>query len=311
MKKLLVALILSFFPLFAGYTQVNGVWCKQAYAPEKSASEHFDEAMQLMNSNEYDEAIRNFIIVMQHYHDTVFYTDALFYAGVSYYHLGHYDLADEQFTRYLNQKGTLKHFEKVFDHKFSIAESYRAGKKRHPYGVASLPRIASGKRHAIELYDEIAATLPSRPIAAQSLFSKGLLLRKMKEKKESIEVFQTLTRRFPKHPLAADAYEQIAQIYVDNVRREAQNPDMLALAKLNYQSFEKSFPSDERVAVLDGHLREMKEMYAESLFQTGRFYEKKKKSNAALIYFHETIAKYPNTLAARESQVRIERIEQK
>lgn len=302
-----MAFYLLMSPLVAAYTQIDGVWSNELYAPVHSAGEHFDEGNRLLLDKKYDEALRDFLVILHHFSDTTFYADALFHSGVCYYYMGHLDIADRQFTHYLNQKGTLKHFEKVFNYKFEIAEQYRNGKKKHPFGIATLPRMAPAKNDAIALYDEIIATLPGRTIAAQALFGKGLLLRKKRERKESIEVFQMLTRRFPKHALAADAYEQIAQIYVDSVKKETQNPDFLSLAKLNFQNFEKSFPSDDRVAVLEGYMQEMKEIYAGSLFETGRFYEKKKKPLAAKIYYKETIQRYPDTEAAAKSQRRLDR----
>ncbi|MCH9704350.1 MAG: tetratricopeptide repeat protein [Chlamydiae bacterium] len=291
--------------LFAAYTQIDGVWYKQEYAPQMSASEHFDTAKQQMKAEQYDEALRQYLVVLQNYPQTVFFTDALFQAGVCYMHIGHLDIADEYFAAYLNQKGTLKHFEQVFEHKFAIAEKFRAGKRRHPYGIAAMPRFASGKGYALELYDEIAATLPAREIAAKALYSKGLFLRKMYERKEAIEVFQTITRRFPKHRLAAESFMRISEVYLDNVQYEAQDPDLLALAQLNLQNFENAFPSEGRISVVEENLHQMRERYARALFDTARFYEKKKKKRAAEIYYRDMIARYPSTETAEQGRQKL------
>ena len=307
MKKLLIALFLS-TSLFAAYTQIDGIWYRQEYAPEKSAGEHFDDGQRLIKEKEYDEAVRSFLVVIQHYPDTIFFTDALYQTGVCYMYIGHLDIADQYFAAYLNQKGTLKHFEKIFEHKFTIAEHFRSGKRRHPYGVAAIPRIASGKPYAIELYDEISATLPSREIAAKALYSKALLLWKMKERKESIEVFQMITRRFPKHKLSADSFVRISEVYFENVQLEAQNPDLLSHAQINLQNFEKAFPSESRVVIVENNLQNMRELYALALYETGRFYERKRKKIAAAIYFQDTILRYPTTKAAAESQLKLEKL---
>ena len=304
MKKYLLALLLS-SQLFAAYTQIDGIWYKEELAPTKSVAEHFDEAKALLKKENYEEAVRSFLIVVQSFPDTAFFADALYYTGVCYLHIGHLDIADEYFSAYLNQKGTLKHFEKVFDNKFLIAEKFRQGKRRHPYGIATLPRFASGKNHAIELYDEIAATLPAREIAAKALYCKALLLWKMHERKEAIEVLQVITRRFPKHRLAANSFVRISEIYLNNVEYESQDPDLLSLAQLNLQSFEKAFPSERRIVEVEANLQKMQELYARALFNTGRFYEKKRKPKAAAIYYRDTIRRYPSTEAAAESESKL------
>ncbi len=308
MKKLLVVLLLS-STLFAAYTQIDGVWYREMYAPHKSAAEHFDDGQRLLKEKKYDEAARDFLIVIQHYPDTIFFTDALFQTAACYMELGHFDIADEYLAVYLNQKGTLKYFEKAFEYKFIIAERFRGGMRRHPYGIAAIPRIASGKSYAIELYDEISATLPSKEIAVKALYSKGLLLWKMKERKESIEVFQTITRRFPKHQLAADSFVRISELFLDNVKLDAQNPDFLSHGQINLQNFEKAFPSEERLAAVEKNLQAMRELYASALFETGRFYERKHKARAAAIYYRDTIVRYPTTLAAAESKLKLEKIQ--
>ena len=308
MKKLLVVLLLS-STLFAAYTQIDGVWYREMYAPQKSAGEHFDDGQRLLKEKKYDEAARNFLIVIQHYPDTIFFADALFQTASCYMLLGHFDIADEYLAAYLNQKGTLKYFEKAFEYKFIIAERFRAGMRRHPYGIAAIPRIAPGKSYAIQLYDEISATLPSKEIAAKALYSKALLLWKMKERKESIEVFQMITRRFPKNQLAADSFVRISELFLDNVKLDAQNPDFLSHAQINLQNFEKAFPSEARLAAVEENLQAMRELYASALFETGRFYQRKHKDQAAAIYYRDTIARYPTTLAAAESKLKLEKIE--
>ena len=241
----------------AAYTRVGNLWSYEKYTPEYSVQEHFDKGYVALGQKDYDEALTQFLIVAYHFPETPFYADSLFFSGTSYFFLGHFDLADAQFAEYLNQTGNLKHFENVFEFKFQIAESYREGKKKHPFGVATLPRIASATEDALDLYDEIAAALPNRELAAKALYSKALLLRKQKQYKKSIEEFQILARRFPKHPLAADGFVQTGEVYLEQALREHQNPDYIALAKLNRQKFEKTFPSDERLASLDSCIVKM------------------------------------------------------
>ncbi|MFN0065643.1 MAG: tetratricopeptide repeat protein [Chlamydiales bacterium] len=312
MKKILLCLAILFvLPISAAYTQVGGIWSNELYAPTGSVQEHYDMGMRKLRDKDYEEALRNFLIVVHHFPDSTFYADAIYFTGVTYYFLGHFDLADQQFSRYLRQRGTLKCFESVFEFKYAIAQYFHEGKKKHPFGIKTLPRMAPARNDAIRLYDEIIATLPSKDIAAQSLFSKARLLRARKEFKQSIEIFQTLHRRFPKHPLAADSYEQIAEIYVDQTRLEAQNPDFLALAQINLQNFQKAFPSDERIYVLKACMQQMNEIYASSLYDTGRFYERKGKTLASRIYYGDAIRKYPSTNAAEKCQKRIARFDHK
>lgn len=308
----LLLIITCFFcaPLCAGWQRVGEVWSNTRYAPTLPVQEHFDAATQYVQEKQWDEALDHYMVIVHHFQQTPFFADSLYHVALCYYYLGHFDLADQYFSRYLNLNGTLKYFEKVFEYKYNIAENYREGRRKHLLGYKSLPRIVSGKGNAVVLYNEVVAALPSRDVAAQALTSKAALLYKTKEYKESIETLQTLIRRFPKHYLAAEGYLVIGEIYLTEIKREAQNPDLIALAHVNMQRFSKSFPGDERRAVLETHMAAMQEVCANSLYETARFYERIKRPKASIIYYNDTIHRFPHTPSAQRSQERLERLAQ-
>jgi len=306
MKLLLfIFCIFSHLEMCAAITQVNGKWVKVKYAPSLSAPDHYDKGFRLFNENNWEDALTQFTIINLHFQETAFYPDALFYSGVCYYFKGEFDLANKQFDQYLLLSGKLKHFEKVFEFKYHIAEAFRSGRKKHPFGIAAIPKVAPAKSNALALYEEINVALPASELAASALMGKGELLRSRRAYKESIEAFQTLTKRFPKHSLAAESFIKLSEVYVEQSREEPQNPDYLSLALLNIQRFQKSFPSEERIALAEANFKLMQEIYAESLYETGRFYEKKRKRGASAIYYRDTLTQYPRTEAAQKSQERL------
>jgi outer membrane protein assembly factor BamD (BamD/ComL family) len=294
--------------LFGGYSHVSGKWSPERFVPHYSVQEHYDLGSQEFHKQNWDDAFIHFMVITYHFAGSPFYQDALFYSAICYLNKKEYDVASKQFDRYLTSGGKLKHFEKVFDYKLEIANKFAQGTKRHLFGIEKLPKWAPAKGNALDIYDEIVAALPGKDIAAQALYNKADLLRVKRQYKESIEALQTLSRRFPKHSLAAESYLRISEIYLDQSRLESQNPDLIALAQVNIQRFVKSFPSDERVDAAKKNVLAMQEVYAQSLYDTGRFYERKKKPNASAIYYEDTVRKYPGTQAAVRSEERLTKI---
>lgn len=286
-------------------SQISGKWSPDQYIPYLSVQEHYDKGYQALYDNEWDQALTHFMVILYHFEESPFYLDALFYSGICYYFKSDLDLANQQFDQYLTSNGKLKYFEKVFEFKYHIADFYQKGSKKHLFGKSRLPKWSSGKNDALELLDEIIAALPGKDLAAQAFFTKSEILRKKRQYRESIESLQTLARRFPKHTLAADSYVKISEIYYEEGLLESQNPDLIALAKVNLTKFAKSFPGDERILLAQKNLLAMQEVYAKSLYDTGRFYERKSKPHASAIYYQDAIAKYPETEAARKSQERL------
>jgi len=305
---LLICFLLLPLTAFAGLSQVGGKWSPDGYVPVVSVQEHYDRGYQALYENNWDEALLNFMVVIYHFEDSPFYADSMFYAGTCYYFSGDFDLANREFDRYLTNNGKLKHFEKVFEFKFHIADFYQQGKRKHLFGVSSLPRWVSGRRDALVLLEEIIAALPGKEIAARALFAKAEILQKKKEYRESIDCLQTLARHFPKHSLSADSYVKVSEIYYEQSLQESQNPDLIALAMVNLNKFSKSFPGDERIQEAEHNKVAMQEVYALSLYETGRFYERKKKPHASAIYYKDAIKKYPGTEAAQKSQERLDKV---
>lgn len=309
MKRIFSLLLLLLLPLtaFSAVSQMSGRWSPDKYVPTVSVQEHYDLGYQALYANKWEESLRNFMVVIYHYEGTPFYSDAMFYAGVCHYFRGDLDLANKQFDRYLNLTGKLKHFEKVFEFKYYIADYYQQGRRKHLFGISRMPKWASGKKDAIELLDEIVAALPGQDVAARALYSKAEILRKKKLYRESIDALETIYRRFPTHELAAQSFVAISEIYYQESVKESQNPDLISLAKVNLARFTKNFPGDEKIAVAEENLEQMREVYALSLYETGRFYERKKKPHASAIYYQDAISKYPGTEAAEKSQTRLQK----
>ena len=235
--------------------------------------------------------------------------EAAFQCGETYFKMEQYELANEAFSKYLNLAGNLKHFEEVMHYKFTIAELFRNGLKMRLFDSHKFPRWAPSEEGAIALYDEIITTLPQDEIAAQSLWGKGKLHVVLEDFKDAIDAFQLLIRRFPKHDLAAQGYLEINETYLQQCKTEHLDLDLLDLAEMNFRKFQLAFPREARLEEAETALREMQQLYAKNLLDTGRYYEKVKKKPAAIIYYNKVVAKYPGTDAAREAQEKLEQLE--
>jgi outer membrane protein assembly factor BamD (BamD/ComL family) len=225
--------------------------------------------------------------------------------GVAYYYLDNFDFANQELSVYLSTPGSTTFFEDAVRYKFFVAEAFRFGAKQRIIQWKQCPRWASGYTLALTIYDEIITTLPNHDLAAQALFSKGSLLKYLQEYRESIDAFQTLIRRFPKHELAPESYLIITQVYIEQAQFEFQNPDILDLAKINLKRFKEDFPREERLNKAHEDVFALEEVYANGLYTTGLFYEKKCRPRASVIYYQKAIVDFPNTLTAQLCRERL------
>lgn len=301
-----VSTSLFYVPLDAGYTLKGGKLVNTNEVPTFSAERHYELGVLAMNEEDFKEAHYHFNIVAKNFPRESFGSDSQYFAAVCLYKLKEYDFANEAFTAYIHGESNPAHFEDAIGYKLEIAECFRHGAKKRVMGYKALPKWAPAKTLAVEIYDEVITSLPCHEYAAKALMGKAYLHWDEGDYRECVDAFQALIRRFPRDELALDSYVCINRVYLDQAQVEFQNPDLLALAEINYKRFEKDFPKEERLQDARDNVVRIRELFARGLFETGQFYERKEFPQAAIIYYQSAISKFPDTSWAKCSGVRLE-----
>lgn len=290
--------LLSVAPLKAAYTIQGGRIMESTEAATMSAQSHFDAGACAYNAGNWEEAYRQFKIVTANYSTSVYGQEAFYFLGVSYFYLQEFDFANEAFSEYLKVQNNPRYFQSAVEFKFSIAEHLNAGARCRPFCSKQLPKWLPGETLASKIYDEVIAAVPCHELAARALIAKGCLLWRWQDYRPAVEAFQMALRRFPKYERAPDCYLYIGKIFLEQSRWEFQNSDILAFAELNLRRFEREFPGEERLCEAEADVMEIKEIYANGLYETGRFYERTYKPRAAIIYYNDAIRQFPDTCVA-------------
>lgn len=307
MKKAIFLLILfSIVSLEGAYTVRKGALVHVDYLATFSPEEHFEAGIKAYTEYDWEETVKQFNIILYNFQDSPQAKEGYFYLGVAHFYRHDYEDANDAFSNYLKTQNHPVFLEDALRYKLEIANAFSEGARRRLLGWKIMPKILPAHDRAFTIYDEIIATYPCHDLAAQALYSKAALHWKDKEFRESIETFQLLIRRFPKHELAVEAYTYINKIYLEQCQYEYQNPDILALADLNHKKFSNDFPGEERVDSVKQDVTKIREVYAYGLFDTGMFYERTKKPNAAVIYYKKAIQQFPETETAKHCLGRLQ-----
>lgn len=274
-------------------------------APSMPIESHYSLGLESLDRCDYEEAIRQFAVVISNFTGFSHLAESHYFLGIAYFRVEEYDFANDSFTNYLKCTNQPKYFEETLGYKYTIAEKFRLGAKRHFFGTKQMPKWGSGHALALQIYDEVIYSLPCHEYAALSLFAKASMLWSNYEWREAVDCYQTLIRRFPKHELAPQAYLCINRVYLEQSAREFQNPDLIVLAQINLRKFAKDFPKDERLANAEADVQCIKEVYAGGLYGTARYYERTGKIGASIIYYQSAIKQFPDTKIAERCQNRL------
>lgn len=303
-----VGLLFMITPLQAAYLVKNGSFINTKYMATLSVEEHYQNGIDALKKKDWTGAIDQFRIVIVSFADSSLSTDARYFLGVALYEQNELDVANKEFSAYLEKDSAPTHLEDVYRYKLAIAEKLAQGQRRHLFGAESLPKLMTGRGIALEIFDEVASALPNHDLAALSLLGKAKLLQKREDFSLAIETYETAIRRFPASSFALDAYQGISSCYHERIRREPQNVDALALAEINVKEMKREFPQAKESAGIETHFLKMQEMYVKALYETGRLYERMSQPKAAVLYYSLATTKFPTSSVAQQSRERLKEL---
>jgi outer membrane protein assembly factor BamD (BamD/ComL family) len=282
---------------------------KEVSLKEKSAYDYYHEILGHFQSKSWEKTIVVSKDMLARYKESPFNSEIFYYLGVSYFYIQDFDMSNFYLGKYLKNETTPKFFEEAIECKFNIAEKFYEGAKKHIFGVEKLPKVLPAKEDALDIYDEIIAALPRHDLTAKALYKKGVLLLDFEDFKPSVESFEILIRRFPKHYLASDAYLGIQSVYLKQSEKEFPDPDVLELAHININKFSDSFPGEPRLDLAHKMLADTEDCFAKELFETGSFYERTGKVDAAILYYANILSNYPHSSYANKAKKNIDKFE--
>jgi outer membrane protein assembly factor BamD (BamD/ComL family) len=294
----------------AGYLFKDGRFIHTKEMATLPVEEHYSLGMTALQNQNWEEAVYQFRIVIINFPDSSWGKEAFYFLGVSYFHHGDKDLANENFSKYLHENANPKYFEESFRYKLAIGDAFKKGEKRHLFGYENLPQWMPDKDHSITIYDEVIQSLPNHELSAKALLAKADHLRKELQFRPAIENLQLVIRKFPKSEYASKAYAHIAKVYLEQAKQDSNNPDILQLALINKKKFTQEFPRDKKLPAIESGIAEMKELFATALYETGQLYERKKQPKAAVLYYHNATTQFPDTKIALLCKERLTELHQ-
>ena len=225
---------------------------------------------------------------------------------------GNLEKAFKDYQKLLEKYPKFTDYQEVLQRQFDIANLYLAGKWFRLWGVVPL---YSSMDRTVGMYEKIVKNGPYSPVGPRAQLNIGAA----REQQSSF-----FNRTDPFH-LAVQAYETAADRYHDNKEiasealfkagvayfRQASKADydqsVAGKAIATFRDFIILYPEDPRVAEAEKLVGQLRTEQARGNFNLARYYEKKKKLPAAMIYYNETL-RDPNGPYAAEAARRLDEL---
>jgi outer membrane protein assembly factor BamD len=155
-------------------------------------------------------------------------------------------------------------------------------------------------RHAqaIEALSSFSVNFLGDPRVPEAQFMLGRAHMARREFLTAVTEFQRLINDFPGHARGQAARHGLCESYFRLAPRAQLDQEYTRAAVLHCEAYAAYFPDAPEAATARQWAAELNGRLAQKLYDTGIFYFRRRAFDAAVIYFNETVEKYPQSTLA-------------
>jgi outer membrane protein assembly factor BamD len=206
-----------------------------------------------------------------------------------------------------------ENYAEVVQRQFEIANRFLAGKWFKLWGY--IPFFPSMEK-TVGMYEQLIKNGPYSAVAPRAQLNIGAarerqsnFFNKRDPFREAVKAYEKAADRYADNrEVAAEAVFLSGRAYYKQALKADYDQSVAGQAISTFGDFVALFPDDPRVPEAQKIASSLKTEQARGAFATARFYEKKKKWSAAMIYYNEVTLKDPNSPYAAEAKKRLEEI---
>jgi len=308
-KTLIITIILLALSSGAAYpywiwTPKTGKWVNPKNAPKPSPKEQFEYAKTVYEAKDYEEARRQFKILLKHYPKSFEASEGQYYLGRVEEEDGNLYEAYLAYQRVIDKYPFSERIQEVNERECKIAEAFMAGAKRKAFGVP-LPV----DNPAIEIFNRVIENSTYGPEAPKAQYKLGLVLKGLMRYYEAEEAFNKVVANYPGSEWAEAAKFQLAACRAAISRGPAYDQGAAKEAQEKFEEFVREHPDAVLSAEAEKNIEELRDKEVEGSYNIARFYEKQKRYDAAKIYYQDILNKCPECPWAKKAMERLEIIE--
>jgi outer membrane assembly lipoprotein YfiO len=240
--------------------------------------------------------------------DAVEASEAQYYMGRSMEELKNLFEAYLSYQKILESYPNSKRINEVIEREYAIAETLAAGKNTQ---VMGLKKYDFTEHPSITIFRSLAEKAPGSDYASKAQYQLGMLYFNLKRYDEAKDAFTRLIDKYPDSVWYAPAKYQLAQAVARGFSGTDYDTASVTEATSRLDEFLSSHPDSDVASQASESLKNLNEKAAQKSYETGFFYESRKKYKAAGVYYNIVLDKYPRTSWAEKADAALKRVEGK
>lgn len=288
------------------WTPETRKWINPKYAVKENPEEQFAWAESFFQSEEYKKAIREYRKLIKNYPDSPYAPRSQYAIGACWEALGEYERDVDEYQKVVDNYPASDKAVKVVESQYRIGNLLFEAEIKSKFKKAF---VECNYGRAAKVYRLVVKNAPYGPRAAEANYRIGLCYLKGGNWSEAISEYEKFIENHPESQLVERAFYEIGLSYLNQSLSPLYDQTMTEQALKQFKEFRKRFPDSQLSREAQEKIKRLRERKAKRTYKIGEFYEKQGSTEAARIYYQETLDNYPDSDWARSARERLNELE--
>ena len=254
---------------------------------------------------DWENALNSYRVTSRLWPNSPYVPQALFGTARAQEELGDFYKAFLTYEKLIEKYPNDERFNEVLRRQYEIGNRFLKGERLKIWRIKTFPSMDK----TCEIYETIIKNGPYSEVAPMCRMKIGEARDKQKLHEEAVLSYQKVIDDYPDSPLAPEAYFHIGKSYYLQSDRAEYDQSAANRAALAFTDFLSRYPKHENAKEAEDTLKKIQAEQARGLWQLAQYYDRKQHNPAAaLVYYNDLIAKFPNSTYASQAKPRLEEI---
>lgn len=270
------------------------------------AKDQLEVAQQAFDEKNYDLAMKAAQRTVRNWPLSDYAPQAQYLVGRCYEAEGKDQVAFKHYQQLLEKYPKIDKYDEVLQRQFEIANRFLGGQWGRLWGYIPVP--FSMERTA-EMYEKVVKNGPYSEVGPKAQMNVGEARERQKDYPEAVRAYERAADRYAdREAVASEAMYKAGMAYLKEARTAEYDQSVASKSIATFSDFATLHPDDKRVPDAQKRIESLRTEQSRGAFETAKFYEKRKKWRAAVIYYNVANNMDRGSIYAEIARSRIEDI---
>lgn len=229
---------------------------------------------------------------------------AQYLVGRCYEAEGKDQVAFKHYQQLLEKYPDFGKYDEVLRRQFEIADRFLGGQWGRLWGYIPIP---FSMEKTADMYEKVVKNGPYSAVGPEAQMKIGEAREKQKDYPEAVKAYERAADRYAdRETIASDAMYKAGLAYLKEAKTAEYDQTVASKAISTFSDFATLHPDDKRIPDAQKRIESLRTEQSRGAFETAKFYEKRKKWKAAVIYYNVANNMDRSSIYAEIARSRIE-----